>query len=480
MIKSVEFKNFRNVNGLYTFNKTLNIIIGKNSTGKTNILDGIKVAFSTITDDYCRIDISDFKDSNPSNDIEINIELEYNAIPSFNHIDMNGKDFCGFKVKIIRTHTGRIIKKVSLYYGSRIDMDIVREDPSIPSIYSIPLLRIEDIYSSGLTAGITNFIDSEEKYRNLKQASKDAIKKELEEKETQFTRLCKKFDQNLRIELSDPKISDEKIYIVDGDAEHNFRIGSGYKSVANIMLNTLNEKFKIILIDEIENHLHPALIRTMIRELRERANTIIIASTHSPVVINELALEELMDVSGKKFADISAQNQIKLKRFLHPGRNELILADKVILVEGYTEEILLRYYLTINNNNWTIVNVAGVMFEPYIELCVLLSKECLVISDTDCSLIDGKTPTTRFNNLKICCEKNNIKLFEVDNTLETDLYNNGFIQDKWDLLKKHEKYDIMIAKNNKKTEIAGKIIEEGVDLSGWHILKKVNDEFESN
>jgi putative ATP-dependent endonuclease of OLD family len=77
MIKCVEFKNFRNVSGVYKFDKTLNIIIGKNSTGKTNILDGIKVAFSTITDDYCKISLSDFKGSNPNNDIEINIELKY-------------------------------------------------------------------------------------------------------------------------------------------------------------------------------------------------------------------------------------------------------------------------------------------------------------------------------------------------------------------------------------------------------------------
>jgi predicted ATP-dependent endonuclease of OLD family len=472
MIKCVEFKNFRNVSGVYKFDKTLNIIIGKNSTGKTNILDGIKVAFSTITDDYCKISLSDFKGSNPNNDIEINIELKYNAISSFNHKDMNGNDFCGFKVKIIRTHTGRIIKKVSLFYGGRIDMDIVREDPNIPSIYSIPLLRIEDIYSSGLTAGITNFIDSEEKYKNLRQASKEAIKKELKEKETRFLKLCDKFNQSLKIELSDPKISDEKIYIVDGDEEHNFRIGAGYKSVANIMLNTLNENYKIILIDEIENHLHPALIRNLIRELRGIANTIIIASTHSSVVINELELEELIDVSGKKLTSISQSNQQKLKRFLHPGRNELILADKVILVEGYTEEMLLRYYLSNNNNNWTIINVAGVMFEPYIELCVLLNKECLVISDTDCSQTDGNSPTTRFENLKLYCGKNGIKLFAVNNTLETDLYNNGFIKNDWNLLEQHDEYDVMVAKSNKKTEIAGKIIEEGIDLSKMAYPKK--------
>lgn len=49
MIKSIEFKNFRNVNGKYYFNSNLNVIIGKNNSGKTNILDGIRLAFSCLT-----------------------------------------------------------------------------------------------------------------------------------------------------------------------------------------------------------------------------------------------------------------------------------------------------------------------------------------------------------------------------------------------------------------------------------------------
>ena len=35
MIKSVEFKNFRNINGKYIFNNNLNVIVGKNNSGKT-------------------------------------------------------------------------------------------------------------------------------------------------------------------------------------------------------------------------------------------------------------------------------------------------------------------------------------------------------------------------------------------------------------------------------------------------------------
>src|SRR5690606_28691375 len=140
------------------------------------------------------------------------------------------------------------------------------------------------------------------------------------------------------IELTDPKISNERLFIVDGDKEHNARIGSGYKSIANIIINSINDDFNIILIDEIENHLHPSLIRSLIRELRNIENIMIITTSHSPVVINELFLNEIIHISGVKLSMIPDKKdgsiKKKLNRFLHPGRNELILADNIILVEG--------------------------------------------------------------------------------------------------------------------------------------------------
>lgn len=480
MIKSVTFKNFRNLDGKYEFNNTLNVIIGKNNSGKTNLLDGIKLAFSAITNDYFKISDSDFKDSEDNNVIKISVELQYNSISSLN-FDDNGQNKCVFITCIKKTKSGRYIKTFSLLNGTNIDVDIVREDECIPNLYLIPLIRVEDIYTAGLTTGISTFIDSEERYKELKDDSKKAIKQELASKVNRFKELCKKFNENLDIELTDPKISDEKVYIVDGNKEHNFHIGSGYKSIANIMLNTLDENFNIILIDEIENHLHPALIRTLIRELRNVANTIIISTTHSSVVINELKMEEIIDISGTSINSLNETYIKKLNTFLHPGRNELMLADNIILVEGYTEEVLLKHYLSKNNYNWTIINVAGVMFEPYIQLASLLNKKVIVVSDNDKLLSDNQESSSRFSNLKLICTEKNIKLIEIENTLETDLYINGFLNNCNDLLEKHKKYpEFYVAKHKKKVEIAERLIENDIDLSNWHAIEEIENGFKSN
>ena len=52
MIKSIEFENFRNLNKKYILNERMNIVFGKNSSGKSNLLDGIKLSFSSITGEY--------------------------------------------------------------------------------------------------------------------------------------------------------------------------------------------------------------------------------------------------------------------------------------------------------------------------------------------------------------------------------------------------------------------------------------------
>lgn len=484
MIKNIEFKNFRNLKGKYEFSNVINVLFGKNNTGKTNVLDGIKLAFSTLTGDYFRVNKSDFKDSDDSNAITINVELIANSIPSLNFIAEDGTKKCGFNVLIKKTQSGRYVKEVSLLNGSNIDFEILRDDLKIPNLYTIPLLRIENIYTDDLTTGIKNFIESEEKYKQLKDESKIAIKKEMETKISEFKEFCGKFNQNLDIAISEPKITNEKVFIIDGDnetKEHNYKIGSGYKSIANIILNTLSDKYNIILIDEIENHLHPSLIRTLIRELRKVKNTIIIATTHSPIVINELKMEELIDISCRKILTLEPDVINKLNVFLHPGRSELMMADNIVLVEGYTEELLLNNYLYKNNRNWTIVNVSGVMFEPYIKLAKLLGKRIIVMSDNDIALSDKKEKSTRFVNLKKICDENQIKIIEIDNTLETDLYNNGYLFDQMGLLTTHNDHnDIYVARKNKKTEIAQDLIEKQIDLSKWHVIEDIENEFRSN
>ena len=157
----------------------------------------------------------------------------------------------------------------------------------------------------------------------------------------------------------------------------------------------------------------------------------------------------------------------------------MLVADNIVLVEGYSEEILLRKYVNDNKLNWTIVNVAGIMFEPYVILAQSLDKRCVVVSDNDRAQSDnGKEPTSRFKNLQTICDESGTALVGVDNTLETDLYNNGKLSEYTNYLKPHENHaDIMVMKDNKsKASFALEVIGN-IDLSDWHVIKEITDAF---
>lgn len=481
MIKSIEFENFRNLNKKYILNERMNIVFGKNSSGKSNLLDGIKLSFSSITGEYFKISKSDFINSDDSKVITIEVHLKEDSITSLISLREDGTYECGFIIKIYKSKNDKYIKKLTLLNGSNVDVDTLREDEYLPSIFEVPFIRVSDLYTDGLTVGIKNFIENEKQYKNLASDFRTCVKQNLSNKVDKFKTLCSKFNENIDIEVSDPKFLDEKVFVVDGTNAHNVNIGSGYKSVANILLNTLNESHNIIVIDELENHLHPQLIRTLLRVLRNTDNTTIIATTHSPVIINEVYIDELIDISGVRLNTIKQCNRKKLETFMHPGRSELCLADNIVLVEGYTEEMLLKKYCILNNKNWTIVNVAGVMFEPYIEIASLLNKKIIVISDNDICLSKNKTKSNRFCNLKKICDLKHIRLIEIDNTLESDLYKNGYLNDLKSLLRKNEKHkDYYVAKERKKTEIVQKLIDSNLNYDSWHVIREINEEFKNN
>lgn len=485
MIKSVRFRNFRNMQDKkFNFNDKLNIIIGKNNSGKTNILEGIRLAFSAINNSYMKVDRSDFYKGDDAKPIEIILELDKDSIRSFNVPLPDGTKKCGFKVVIKKAPRDRYIKEFFDIEGNTVSRDIVYADDKVPDVYMIPLMRIEDIVSPGLITGVKNLLDSEEAYEAFRQSSRKGIKEQIKGKAERFKDLVKRFNFDLDIDSTVPEISNERLYVVDSeDTAYKHKIGSGYRAIANILLNTLSGKNTVILLDEIENHLHPALLRNLISEMKSEAfgNVFILATTHSPVAVNEFKVERIIDSTKGSISDLIISEDIlnKLNVFLCPSRGEMLVADNIVLVEGYSEEILLRKYVSDKKLNWTIVNVAGIMFEPYVRLAHTLGKKCVVVSDNDRSQSgDGNEPTSRFKNLQTICDESGITLVEVDNTLETDLNNNGKLSEYTNYLKPHANHaDIMVMKDNESKASFALEVVGNIDLSDWHVVEDIANAF---
>lgn len=228
-----------------------------------------------------------------------------------------------------------------------------------------------------------------------------------------------------QIKLSN--IFDKNRKVQDNDVARPFeRLGDGFKQVFVILMYLYNPVYTIMLLEEPEIHLHPALIKKLLKILENRNyNNQIFLTTHSPLFIQITSLHRLFRVvktdgnttvysprlTGKKL------NYKRLRQELNADNSEMLFADKVLLVEGPSDHILLRSLIdrfykgikdikviqTYGKSNVDIYTELLKMFKiPY---SVLLDRDALY--DTGVKLVGekignsyGKTEKTLISILK--------------------------------------------------------------------------------
>lgn len=221
--------------------------------------------------------------------------------------------------------------------------------------------------------------------------------------------------------------------------------GLGYSNLIYLVLKVVSfiEKFKktaptdksetlTILIEEPEAHLHPQMqqvfisqIKRTIKETKEKEGLLVqvIISTHSSHIVTEAGIdversferiryfsksfiesEKRYKVEVKDFNEFKhKENDIEtfrfLKQYMSLHRCDIFFADKVILVEGTTEKILLPLMINkvaekLNNEYVSIIEVGGAYTVKFKELLKFINVKSLLITDID-SIDPG-------NNRKAC------------------------------------------------------------------------------
>ncbi len=203
--------------------------------------------------------------------------------------------------------------------------------------------------------------------------------------------------------------------------------GLGYSNLIFLVLKVVSfiEKFKkakaedkaeflTILIEEPEAHLHPQMQQVFIKEIIKLVNNSgiavqLIISSHSSHIITEagIDLEKGFDriryfSKCKRKIDVNDFNAFKietnkkaeketfrfLKQYLNLHKCDIFFADKVIMVEGVTEKMLLPIMInkvapTLNNEYISVLEVGGNYTHKFKELLHFIKVKTLIITDID-------------------------------------------------------------------------------------------------
>lgn len=163
------------------------------------------------------------------------------------------------------------------------------------------------------------------------------------------------------------------------------------------MHNPIDEGATILAIEEPEAHLHPAIQRTIYKDVFSRSTNSVLMTTHSTHIASITPLQSILHLyrgQGATKACSSASLSLDeeeyndLARYVDAKRGEIYFGKGVLLVEGITEEYLIPEFADLKNKSLDykgiiVCNINSTNFSPYIKLLRELGIPYAVITDGD-------------------------------------------------------------------------------------------------
>lgn len=214
-----------------------------------------------------------------------------------------------------------------------------------------------------------------------------------------------------------------------------FQRGSGNMAVLNnknIISNREEEgKMNIILIEEPELHLTHTRMKAEIDQIKNIKSSQIFLSTHNNMITTSFGIKEVIqltkDNSYLKYNEMSEEDQMFFLKKDNEQVLNFMLSEKVIIVEGPTEYIILPIFYRLifgkelHDDNITLISAGSLSFKRYLNISKNNNNKCAVITDNDKNIEKIEDNYKEYEN------KNNIKIFydkQKDNyTFEVSLYN---------------------------------------------------------
>jgi putative ATP-dependent endonuclease of OLD family len=165
-----------------------------------------------------------------------------------------------------------------------------------------------------------------------------------------------------------------------------------------------------------------------------------VVTTHSPHIVSVAPPKQLVvlrDEAGETNAFAASNAKLgeaswdDLGRYLDATRSELVFARRVLLVEGFAEQVLLPQIaapdLDFDEHGVTVCVIHGTHFGSYVRFVRAIGTPYAVITDGDPGAGKGRTGAERLAKLAALVGKANqspekLGLFAGDETFESDLF----------------------------------------------------------
>lgn len=434
MIKKLLIRNYKSIeNAIIELNDDINIFVGENDSGKSAILEALSIVTTS------KLNGLPFDRQVKANMFNQNIRQKY--IDSLKDY-LNALEPPKIIIEIYgdleeQTYTGSNNELFEDCSGIRMELSLNSEYAEAykkmladSEIYDIPIEYYSVSYRYFNSDSVVYrfspfkavFIDTTRKnYSNMvDRFVMDNITAYLNEKEqtelsTAYRKSRHSFQENdvvgklndlikqnvqmnskeTEIDLREDVVDEWKrqmSVMIEGIPFENIGFGTQNSIKIELAIKNSKDQIKIVLMEEPENNLSYTNMAKLISHIVENDGKQVFISTHSSYVANKLDLGKLYLLQNGKIEPMSTLPEDTKNYFKKlPGYDTLriILAEKVILVEGATEELIIqRAYLDEYghlpiSDGIDIIVVDSLAFKRYCDIAIEMNKKAIIVTDND-------------------------------------------------------------------------------------------------
>lgn len=442
VLKSIHIEGFKKFKKFdMEFNPEISILVGENEAGKTTVLEAIKLVLnqsyrsvdkSYLEDLFNKDLVNQFKENPQQENLPmIRIDLEF----SLDETVKNRERFYG-------EHNASKNAAYGISFQCRFDEESWGNTIDFSQMQDVPYefyilewrnfsgapynLFVKPLHLLALDTSKLDRSSSFNYYNRTILLSAYEGRDLLDKKHRFRSAVVQAFEegdwastgQNRRFGIDSKKlILENLISILDGDVSLENH-GSGMENLIKTQISLeRSNNIDVVLLEEPENHLSFVNLQKMIDTISQRKeNAQLVIATHSSMVATRLDLRNVLWITENQAKSLQEIKEDDAKFFIKLARNsflQMLLAPKVILVEGITEYLLLpefyqqQYGHSLQQDNIIIISCEGVSYPRYLAIAEAADKCVAVVTDNDANKKNSRNKLEKIINKNKSYEQSN-------------------------------------------------------------------------